>query len=133
MKTIVRTLYILAAAAIVFAGLFAYAMISESSAPVDQPIAGELRGSGQGLGQGTGSGAQRDPNKAAAGKSGELAAQGENIEMGHSGEHFSGDPGVLILIRNVAWVTGTIVIVLLLQAGWKRWSKRKPKASAGSA
>lgn len=131
LKTIVRTVYILAAAAIVFAGLYAYAVVCGSSETVDQSIPGEPGGSG--LGQGIGSGAQRDKNRSVPGTTGELAVKEENVEVGRGGEHISGDPGVLILIRNVVWVAGTIVIVLLLQAGWKRWSRRKTKIRAGTA
>lgn len=133
LKTIVRTLYILAAAAIVFAGLYAYAIVSGSAETIDPTISGEPRSSGLGQGQGKGSGTQRDKNRTVPGSTGELTAKEENVEMGRGGEHISGDPGLLILIRNVVWVTGTIVIVLLLQAGWKRWSRRKPKATADSA
>jgi len=133
LKTIVRTLYILAAAAIVFAGLYAYAVVSGSSETIDQSISGELRGTGQGQGQGMGSGAQRDKNRAVSGAAGELSVKEENVEVGRGGEHISGDPGLLILIRNIVWVTGTILLVLLLQAGWKRWTRRKTKIRAGSA
>ena len=133
LKTIVRTVYILAAAAIVFAGLYAYAVVSGSSESIDQPIPAETGGSGLGQGQGLGSGAQRDKNRSVPGSTGELAVKEENVEPGRGGEHISGDPGLLILIRNIVWVTGTIVIVLLLQAGWKRWSRHKTKIRAGTA
>lgn len=133
LKTIVRTVYILAAAAVVFAGLYAYAIVSGSSESIDQSISGELLVPGQGQGQGMGSGAQRDKIRTVPGSTGEFAVNEENVEPGRGGEHISGDPGVLILIRNIVWVTGTIVIVLLLQAGWKRWWRRKVKGTAGSA
>jgi len=131
LKTIERTMYILAAAAIVFAGLYAYAVVSGSSETIDQSISGELRGTGQG--QGMGSGAQRDKNRAISGATGELSVKEENVEVGRGGEHIAGDPGLLILIRNIVWVMGTILLVLLLQAGWKRWTRRKTKIRAGAA
>lgn len=124
LKTILRTVYILAAAAIVFAGLFWYASASAEPISANQPVPGEGRSAGE---------ATAGQHKNGASGSGAPAAGEESIQMGHTGEHFSGDPGVLVMIRNLVWMTGTVSLVLLLQTGWNRYARRKSKVKAGSA
>lgn len=124
LRTVLRTIYILTAAGIVFAGLYWYADASEYPAVITEPLPGEERGSGQGLGTGVSKNKYREIQA----NSDQLPAGKENLEMGHDAEHLSGGPAVLIFIRNIVLVLVTVILVLLLQSGWKRLVRRKAKA-----
>lgn len=122
MKTILRILYILIAAGIISAGLYWYGSNRAFSEPAGGP---GLDGAGRGT-------RQQDRNQpAAAGEPGNLPADG-SLHFGGAHERINADVEILVLIRNLVWVTGTIILVLLLQAGWRKLAKRKPRVKAGS-
>lgn len=122
MKTMLRILYILIAAGIVSAGLYWYGSTRALS---------ETTG-GPGI-DGAGRGVRQEANEvAAAGQAENLPADG-SVHFGGAHERINADVEILVLIRNLVWVTGTIILVLLLQAGWRRLARCKPKVKAGSA
>ncbi len=120
MKTVLRILYILIAAGIVSAGLYWYGSTKALVEPVEAT-------------RGTGLRTQQDQNQAAAGgEAAGLPAEG-TLHFGGAHERINADIEILVLIRNLVWVTGTIILVLLLQAGWRRLARRKLRAKTGSA
>lgn len=129
MKTILRIVYILAAAGIVFAGLYWYGSVKAKTEPAGQPVYSEHRGEGQGAGKGT----EQGRNQAAINGNKEPSPDEGGFHMGGAHELIDADVEILILIRNLAWVAGAIILVLLLQSGWNRLRRRKPKTRAGSA
>ncbi len=120
MKTVLRILYILIAAGIVSAGLYWYGTTRALAEPA-------------GAGRGTGLRTQQDRSQAAAGGEAEGLPVDGSLRLGGAHERINADVEILVLIRNLVWVTGTIILVLLLQAGWRRLARRKPKAKAGPA
>src|SRR5574340_633410 len=129
MKTILRILYILIAAGIISAGLYWYGSAKAAAELDGGTTAGEVTGAGRG----TGLKPPQDRNQAAAaGEPGNLPADG-SVHFGGAHERINADVEILVLIRNLVWVTGTIILVLLLQAGWRKLTKRKPRVKAGSA
>lgn len=129
MKTITRIFYILIAAGIVSAALYWYGSTRAAPAAAGRPGLNEKTG----IGQGAGARDRQERNPTTAGGQAENLAGEGSFHFGGAHEFINADVEILVLIRNLVWVTGTIILVLLLQAGWRRLARRKPKARAGSA